>query len=78
MDQHSISPGRYRHYKGHEYDVIGIGHHSETLEPLVVYRARYDSDDFGPDALWVRPLSMFSEMVDVDGKPVPRFERITA
>lgn len=76
MDSHSVTPGRYRHYKGHEYEVIGVGHHSETLEPLVIYRARYISDEFGPDALWVRPIAMFSEMVDSNGKQTPRFERI--
>jgi len=71
-----IQKGKYRHYKGKEYDVIGIAHHSETLEPLVIYRALYDSKDFGPNALWVRPLSMFIEKVVIDGKEIPRFEYI--
>ena len=68
--------GRYRHYKGNEYDVLGVAHHSETLEALVVYRARYTSEDFGADALWVRPLASFTGMVEVDGVSVPRFSLI--
>ncbi len=63
-----ISPGRYRHYKGNFYDVIGVARHSETEEELVVYRPRY-----GDRGLWVRPLTMFNEPVVVDGEPVPRF-----
>ncbi|WP_372609412.1 DUF1653 domain-containing protein [Halomonas sp.] len=61
-------PGIYRHYKGPLYEVIGPAHHSETEEPLVVYRALYG--DYG---LWVRPLAMFMETVEVQGEPVPRF-----
>jgi hypothetical protein len=64
-----IIPGRYRHYKGHEYIVIGIARHSETMEELVIYRQEY-----GDKALWVRPKQMFLETVEVDGKIVPRFE----
>ncbi|MCW1892317.1 MAG: DUF1653 domain-containing protein [Candidatus Uhrbacteria bacterium] len=63
--------GKYRHYKNKEYEVIGVAHHSETREELVVYRALYG--EFG---LWVRPLSMFIEHVEVDGKVMPRFEYI--
>ncbi|SHF71790.1 Protein of unknown function [Modicisalibacter ilicicola DSM 19980] len=62
-------PGIYRHYKGQSYEVIGVAHHSETEELLVVYRALYG--DYG---LWVRPLAMFSETVEVQGEPLPRFE----
>ncbi len=62
--------GRYRHYKGGEYQVIGTARHSETDELLVVYRCLYDND-----SLWVRPLAMFMETVLVDGREVPRFER---
>ena len=62
------APGRYRHYKGNEYEVIGVARHSETDERLVVYRPLYN--DTG---LWVRPLAMFLETVTVDGKAVPRF-----
>jgi hypothetical protein len=65
-------PGRYRHYKGNEYRVIGLARHSETLEPLVVYEALY-----GERGLWVRPVGMFTEQVVVHGKPVPRFGRIS-
>ena len=61
-------PGRYRHYKGQPYQVLGTARHSETLEPLVVYRALY-----GERGLWVRPAAMFAESVSVDGRRVPRF-----
>jgi hypothetical protein len=56
--------------------VIGVAHHSETLEPLVVYQALYESEGFGANALWVRPLEMFMEDVRVDGRKVPRFRYI--
>jgi hypothetical protein len=61
--------GRYRHYKGNDYEVIGIAHHSETRECLVVYRPLY-----GERELWVRPIGMFQEKVTIDGKPIPRFK----
>ena len=64
-------PGRYRHYKGKDYEVIGIARHSETEEPLVVYRCLY-----GDCGLWVRPLAMFMENVVVDGRELPRFARV--
>jgi hypothetical protein len=64
-------PGRYRHFKGGEYEVIGVARHSETDERLVVYRPLY-----GVGGLWVRPASMFLETVTHDGRPVPRFIRI--
>jgi hypothetical protein len=64
----AITPGRYRHYKGNEYTVLGVARHSETLEDLVVYRQEY-----GDRGLWVRPAAMFAEMVDVEGRSVPRF-----
>ena len=67
----TISPGRYRHYKGKEYTVIGVALHSETQEKLVVYRQEYD--DHG---LWVRPKEMFLETVAVDGQAVPRFRYV--
>jgi hypothetical protein len=69
--------GIYEHYKGNRYQVLGIARHSETLEELVVYRALYDSEEFGPDALWARPVEMFAETVRVKGKPVPRFRFIS-
>ncbi|MBI1961628.1 MAG: DUF1653 domain-containing protein [Parcubacteria group bacterium] len=68
--------GKYIHFKGKEYEVIGTARHSETLEELVVYRALYDSPEFGPNALWVRPKNMFLETVIKDGKEVPRFKYI--
>lgn len=64
-----MKPGRYRHYKGNYYEVIGVARHSETEEELVVYRCLY-----GDFSLWVRPLAMFTESVEVDGREVPRFE----
>ena len=67
----AITPGRYRHYKGNEYTVLGIARHSETLEELVVYRQEY-----GDRGLWVRPLSMFVEVVDVGDRRTPRFARV--
>lgn len=68
-------PGIYEHYKGKRYEVVGIAHHSETLEEVVVYKALYTSE-YGTDALWVRPRKMFLENVEVDGKVVPRFRLI--
>ena len=71
-----LKPGKYRHYKNNMYEVLGVGHHTETMEKLVFYRALYESKDFGKDALWVRPLSMFTETIQIDGKKVPRFEYV--
>ena len=65
-------PGRYRHYKGGLYDVIGTARHSETLEPMTLYRALY-----GERGLWVRPAAMFEEAIEVDGMRQPRFVRIS-
>lgn len=67
----SIKPGRYRHFKGKEYEVLGVARHSETEEKFVVYRALYG--DFG---LWVRPVSMWNETVERDGKTFRRFTYI--
>lgn len=67
----SIKPGRYRHFKGKEYEVLGVARHSETEEELVIYRALYG--DFG---LWVRPVSMWNETVERDGKTFRRFTYI--
>lgn len=66
-----IRLGRYRHFKGGEYEVIGIARHSETREEMVVYRALY-----GEGGLWVRPLSMWEETVTRDGKTFQRFTYI--
>ena len=68
IEQRVVPPGRYRHYKGNYYEVIGIARHSETEEQLVVYRCLY-----GDHSLWVRPLAMFTELVSVEGRQVPRF-----
>ncbi len=67
----SISLGRYRHFKGNEYEVIAIATHSETLEELVVYKALY-----GDGGVWVRPASMWEEAVVHEGKTVKRFTKI--
>ncbi len=66
-----IQPGRYRHYKGREYEVIGVARHSETEEEFVVYRALY-----GERGLWIRPAVMFLETVMVEGLARPRFQRL--
>ena len=68
-----VPTGRYRHYKGNEYELIGAVRHSETLEPLALYRPLY-----GEGALWVRPYAMFFETVVIDGVVQPRFARIEA
>jgi hypothetical protein len=60
--------GRYRHYKGLDYEVIGVARHSETLEPLVVYRPLYNAS-----GLWVRPHAMFFEEIEIEGRRLPRF-----
>lgn len=67
----TLPAGKYRHYKGNDYEVVGVATHSETHEPMVVYRPLY-----GAMGLWVRPLPMFMEDVTVDGKTVPRFARL--
>ena len=63
-----IKPGKYRHFKGNCYEVIGVGRHSETMEEMVVYRALY-----GEHGLWVRPAAMWTEHVERDGYSGPRF-----
>lgn len=71
-----MKPGIYQHYKGKTYEVIGVARHSETLEELVIYKALYESPDFGYGAVWVRPLAMFTEQVLVNGVPVSRFSPV--
>jgi hypothetical protein len=68
-----IPPGVYRHYKGNKYEVVGIAKHSETLEDMVVYKALY-----GEGGTWARPLSMWDNPIEVDGKTVKRFEYVGA
>ncbi|MGB5965636.1 MAG: DUF1653 domain-containing protein [Sulfurimonadaceae bacterium] len=72
MTETVIKPGLYQHYKGNQYEVIDIVRHSETEEEMVLYRALY-----GERGLWVRPLSMFTESVNVDGLCMPRFELVS-
>lgn len=67
----SFKKGKYRHFKGNLYEVIDIAHHSETQEPMVVYRALY-----GEHGLWVRPLTMFFETIQRDGKSIQRFQYV--
>ncbi|MEG1427705.1 MAG: DUF1653 domain-containing protein [Oscillospiraceae bacterium] len=67
----TLNPGRYRHFKGGEYELLGVAKHSETLEELVVYRALY-----GEGGLWVRPASMWNETICLNGAYVPRFTLI--
>ena len=71
MPKKLLKPGKYRHYKGGEYQVLDIATHSETEEKLVVYKPLY-----GEQNMWVRPIEMFLEKVDVRGKQLPRFEYI--
>ena len=66
-----IQPGRYRHFKGNEYEVISIARHSETTEPMVVYRALY-----GDHGTWVRPAEMWNETIEREGKTFKRFEKM--
>ena len=66
-----LQPGRYRHFKGREYELLFVARHSETMEEMVVYRALY-----GERGVWVRPASMWSEIVERDGKTYRRFTRI--
>ncbi|MFA7662613.1 MAG: DUF1653 domain-containing protein [Patescibacteria group bacterium] len=69
-----IQLGKYQHYKGKQYEVIGLARHSETLEELVIYKALYTSPEFGDNALWVRPKAMFFDTINLDGQEIPRFK----
>ena len=85
-----IALGRYRHFKGKEYEVLAIARHSETKEPMVVYRALYNSDIYGDGAVWIRPAAMWNETVPapttandqngkadaLNGQEVKRFTRV--
>lgn len=66
-----LKPGKYRHFKGNEYELLSLATHSETMEPMVVYRALY-----GEKGLWVRPASMWTETVERDGYRGPRFQYV--
>ncbi len=72
----SVEPGFFKHFKGNIYEVIGVGKHSETGEELVVYRGLYNSPH-GYGAIWIRPVPMFLETIERDGKTFPRFARIS-
>ncbi|MBW2972241.1 DUF1653 domain-containing protein [Candidatus Woesearchaeota archaeon] len=69
-----VKLGRYRHFKGKEYEVIGTAFHSETREELVIYRALYRTPDYPEGQLWARPKEMFLGTKNIDGKEVKRFE----
>ena len=71
MENNMFKLGKYKHYKGNEYEVIGVAKDSETMEETVVYKALY-----GEGELWVRPLKMFEEEVEVDSQKIPRFKYI--
>lgn len=68
-----IRPGLYKHYKGKNYEVLGNAHHSETLDEVIVYKALYEHEDFGKNALWVRPAKMFGEKILINSKRKDRF-----
>jgi len=74
QEKKEIKPGRYQHFKGQFYKVLGIAKHSETNEEFVVYQALYDSEKFDNNALWIRPKTMFLENVIHEDKEVPRFK----
>lgn len=69
MTDHQVKPGRYRHFKGHDYIVLGVALHSETQEVMIVYQ-----QDYGDRRMWVRPKAMFLETVEYQGRQVPRFQ----
>lgn len=71
----ALPKGIYRHYKGNSYEVLGTAFHSETEEPMVVYKSLYEST-YPSGTLWVRPLSMFTENITIDGSSVPRFRLV--
>jgi len=68
--------GKYKHYKGKQYEVIGFARHSETWEELVIYKALYYSAEFGDNAVWARPKSLFFETIVISWKEIPRFSYI--
>lgn len=73
----NIEKGRWKHNKsGREYLVLGTGYHSENMEQVVIYQAQYDTDDLGPNPIFVRPVAMWNELVEIDGAMTPRFSQI--
>lgn len=73
--KNTIALGRYRHFKGKEYEVLAIARHSETKEPMVVYKALYSDETYEYGAVWIRPASIWNEEVERDGKRCQRFEK---
>ena len=73
-----INLGIYKHYKGDEYEVVGLAHHTETKTPLVLYKPLYSIPDleeqYNGDIVFARPIEMFTETVEINGKDIPRFE----
>ncbi len=70
----NLKLGKYRHWKGGEVEVLYIATDSETLAPIVIYKALYECRTLGKESIWARPLSMFTEIIEVNGKSIPRFE----
>jgi hypothetical protein len=75
-NQDDLIGKKFRHYKGNEYELVGFGIHTETMEELVIYKALYESGEFPIEQLWIRPKNMFFENVLVNGNKVKRFKRI--
>ena len=71
-----MKTGIYRHYKGNNYEVIGVAFHSETEEEFVVYKTLYNSEKYPVGSLWIRPKGMFFETIEIEGKTIPRFQYI--
>ena len=71
-----VKLGKYQHFKGNFYEVIGMARHSETLEEYVIYKALYKHEKYGENSVWIRPVKMFLENVTRDGKTMPRFKYI--
>ena len=71
-----VTPGKYKHFKGGVYEVLFLAKDSETLQDLVVYKSLYGSPEFKKGAIWTRPLEMFLESIEHNGKVINRFERI--
>lgn len=77
MQDIQFKMGKYRHYRNRKlYEILAVGRHTENMEPVVVYKGLYTCDTFGPNPIWIRPVSMFMETVDHEGTQVPRFEFI--
>jgi len=71
--EEGIKLGKYKHFKGGEYDVIGVARHSETFEKLVIYKALYKTERYEKGQIWARPLAMFMALKNINGEKYPRF-----